>query len=341
MNFEKAVLWSDIHFGKKNNSDQHNTDCLNYINWMIQEAKSFGAETCICLGDFFDVRNSINVKTLNYALSALELLSQSFKKVIIIAGNHDLYLKDSRNIHSLKCARHIDNITIIDEITVDDDCAFVPWLVADEWERVKDIKAKYVFAHLELPNFFTNSKKTMHDRGGLKGDDFSGQEFVFSGHFHLRQTYKNPNGANIIYIGNCFPHDYSDANDTERGCVLLEHDKDPIFVNWEECPKYATGVLSDLLENPENYLSQKSHIRIESDLNVDYNETAFIREVLLAQFNARELIIYPKKTDFSILEESNVAEEFKSVDNIVLSHIDSLESVSFDKKILADIYNSI
>ena len=31
--FKKASLFTDIHFGLKSNSIQHNEDCLNFVKW--------------------------------------------------------------------------------------------------------------------------------------------------------------------------------------------------------------------------------------------------------------------------------------------------------------------
>ena len=38
--FKKAACFTDIHFGLKNNSRQHNNDCENFVNWFIDEAKN-------------------------------------------------------------------------------------------------------------------------------------------------------------------------------------------------------------------------------------------------------------------------------------------------------------
>lgn len=37
--FDKAITFTDIHLGLKNNSKQHNEDCLNFIKFMIDVAK--------------------------------------------------------------------------------------------------------------------------------------------------------------------------------------------------------------------------------------------------------------------------------------------------------------
>ena len=33
--FKKAAVFTDIHFGLKNNSSIHNQDCEDYIDWFI------------------------------------------------------------------------------------------------------------------------------------------------------------------------------------------------------------------------------------------------------------------------------------------------------------------
>ena len=342
MSFKKAVLFADIHYGLKNNSTTHNIDCDNYITWLISESKKFGAETCIFLGDFFHTRNNINVQTFDHAVKSLEKLSAAFEQVILIVGNHDAFYKSNLKVNSVNFANHIKNVRIIDTITLEDDCAFIPWLVEDEWTTIKNVRAKYTFGHFELPNFYTNSKIILQgDHSKLKCDDFSGSEYIFSGHFHIRQTYKNCNGSDIIYIGNAFPHNFGDVDDIERGCVLLEHGVEPKFINWEDCPRYHTCLLTEILEQPEKYLSNKTHVRSESDININYSDIAFIRETLVSQFNCRELIISQKKIEdnFQDMEDSN--DEFKTVDAIVLDHINSLESATFDKSVLTDIYNAL
>ena len=49
--FNKAAVFTDIHFGAKSNSVQHNLDCANFVDWFIKTAKEHGIETCLFLGD--------------------------------------------------------------------------------------------------------------------------------------------------------------------------------------------------------------------------------------------------------------------------------------------------
>ena len=58
----KAVVFSDIHFGLKNNSDDFNKNCLNFIDFMIENSK--GIDTCFFLGDWHHYRSNLAINTL-------------------------------------------------------------------------------------------------------------------------------------------------------------------------------------------------------------------------------------------------------------------------------------
>ena len=91
---------------------------------------------------------------------------------------------------------------------------------------------------------FRSAMVQMPDHGELKREAFTNFDHVFTGHFHKRQTYKN-----ITYIGNCFPHNYADAGDDERGLTVLEWGKDPEYHAWPDQPKYRVFQLSDVIHH--------------------------------------------------------------------------------------------
>ena len=333
--FKKAACFTDIHFGLKNNSRQHNNDCENFVKWFIKEAKEFGAETCIFLGDWHHHRSSINISTLNYSISNLKRLSEAFEKTYFITGNHDLFYRDKREISSVIFANEIPNIEIVNEILVKDDVAIVPWLVGNEWKQIKDIKCKYMFGHFELPNFKMNAMVEMPDHGEIQADHFSHIERVFSGHFHKRQ-----HKGNISYIGNPFAHNYADAWDNDRGCMFLEWDKEPQYKIWADGPKYRVMNLSDLLKDPETYLDTECHVRVKIDVDVTYEEANFIKESFQQQYSLREISLLPHKQAEEEIEFQGEI-KFQSVDEIVLDQLSKIESDSFDNHILMEIYNRL
>ena len=225
--FKKTAVCTDIHFGLKSNSLVHNQDCEAFIDWFIAEAKANGCETGMFLGDWHHHRASINLQTLNFSLRCLEKLSQAFDRFYFIPGNHDLYYRDRRDIHGAEWARHIPNIQIVNDWFTDGDVTIAPWLVGDDHKMISKLKSKYVFGHFELPHFKMNAMVEMPDTGEVQIDHFKGVEHVFSGHFHLRQHKHN-----INYIGNCFPHNFADAGDDNRGMMILEWGQEPVYQAW-------------------------------------------------------------------------------------------------------------
>ena len=332
--FQTAACFTDIHYGLKSNSHTHLADCHRYTDWFITEAKARGAETCIFLGDWSHQRASVNIATMNASIKDLKKLNDNFDKVYFITGNHDLYYRDKRELNSVEYARDLPNFVMVDEWFIEGDVAIIPWLVQDEWRKIKNIKAKYMFGHLELPYFKMNAMVSMPDHGGLQSEHLTGPEYVFSGHFHKRQ-YKN----NIHYIGNAFPHNYADAGDWERGAMFLEWGKEPIYVNWEQCPKYKTLTLSELLADHANLLDEYTYARVKLDIDISYEEANFIREQFGEQYNVREIALLPIKDNQEEFEGGDI--QFESVNQIVLSQLDTIESTSIKKDKLIDIYNGL
>jgi UDP-2,3-diacylglucosamine pyrophosphatase LpxH len=332
--FQTAACFTDIHYGLKSNSHTHLDDCHRYMDWFIAEAKARNAETCIFLGDWSHQRASVNIATMNASIQDLKKLNDNFEKVYFITGNHDLYYRDKRELNSVEYARDLPNFVMVDEWFIQGDVAIIPWLVQDEWRKIKKIKAKYMFGHLELPYFKMNAMVEMPDHGGLQSEHLTGPEYVFSGHFHKRQ-YKN----NIHYIGNAFPHNYADAGDWERGAMFLDWGGEPQYVNWPECPKYKTLTLSALLSDHQNLLDEYTYARVKLDIDISYEEANFIRENFSEQYNVREISLLPIKDNQEEFEGGDI--QFESVNQIVLSQLDTIESQTIKKDVLIDIYNGL
>lgn len=333
--FKRVACFTDLHFGLKHNSRTHNDDCEEFIKWFVSEAKKRDCDTCIFLGDFHHHRASINVSTLNYSISNMEYLSNNFENVYMIAGNHDLFYREKREITSLVAGDKLNNVHIIDEPLIKGDVAIIPWLVEDEWKKVKSIKTKYMFGHFEIPGFKMNALVSMPDHGEIQRGHFKNQDYVFSGHFHCRQAQDN-----IHYIGNPFGHNYGDAWDNERGAMFLEWGEPPEYVNWEDGPKYITCNLSSVLEDPDAYLKPNTHAKISLDVNITYEEANFIKDTFIENYNLRELkLIHTRSAEDEHEFEGEIT--FQTVDQIVVEQVTQIESTSFDTKKLLDIYNGL
>lgn len=329
--FERAAVFTDIHFGAKQNSKQHLDDCENFLDWFIQEAKDRNCETCMFLGDWHNNRANLNIATLNATHRAFKKLNDNFQKVYFITGNHDLFYRDKRDITSVVFAQDFPNFHLINEVFVQDDVAIIPWLVEDEWKNVRKIKCRYMFGHLELPKFKMNAMVEMPDHGGLRGEDLDKPEYVFSGHFHKRQVLKN-----IHYIGNPFGHNYSDAGDFDRGAMFLEWGGEPQYVNWDRGPKYMLINLKDLIDQAEEILDDTMHLRVTLDVDISYEEANLIRESFTEKYGVREMkLITPKEKHE---EQTGIEIKFESVDQIVVSQLQSIESTTISNQRLIELY---
>lgn len=333
--FKKAAIFTDIHYGLKGNSDLHNQDCIDFTKWFIDEAKKEQCETCFFLGDYHNNRNSMNLKTMSYALAGLELLSKNFDQTYFIPGNHDLFFRDKRDVHSVSWASHIPNITIINDWFKQGDVVIAPWLVGDDYKKIKKYNAKYMFGHFELPGYLMNAMVRMPDTGEISKDDFCSIEHVFSGHFHKRQTQ-----GNVTYIGNAFPHNYSDTWDDERGMTILEWGKDPVYRAWPAQPTFRTISLSQLIDKADQIILPNQYLRVLLDIDVSFEESSFIKEKFLNDYNIRELSLISEKKFNEVESEADLV-SFESVDQIVNSQIEAIESDKFDKNILLSIYNNL
>lgn len=333
--FKKIACFTDIHFGLKSNSTTHNQDCEDFVDWFIAEAKKEGCDTGIFLGDWHHNRNSLNMLTMVSSIRSLEKLGKAFDQFYFFPGNHDLYYKDKRDVHSVDWGRHIPGVTIVSDITTIDDVTMVPWLVGDEWKKMEKLKSRYVFGHFELPLFMMNAMVQMPDHGELQADHFKNPEYVFSGHFHKRQAKQN-----IVYIGNAFPHNYADAWDDDRGMMILEHGKTPVYKVWNDAPKFKTVKLSQLIDESETIIMPKTYLRVGIDIDISFEEASFIKETFMAQENIRELTLIPEKKDVEINTTLDV-QQFESVDQIVSNQIASIQSDSYDPKVLLAIYNNL
>ena len=334
--FKKVAVCTDIHFGLKSNSLVHNQDCSDFVDWFIETARANGCETGMFLGDWSHHRASINMQTLQYSLRSLEKLSAAFDRFYFIPGNHDLYYRDRRDIYSTEWAKHIPNIQIVNDWFTDGDVTIAPWLVGDDHKRVPKLKSKYVFGHFELPHFKMNAMVEMPDHGEISADDFGGVDRVFSGHFHLRQQRKN-----IHYIGNCFPHNYADAGDANRGMMTLNWGDEPEYHAWPGQPLYRVTKLSSLIDSADTILTPGMHVRVELDIGISYEEASMIKDTFVKNYNLREMSLIPIKNNSVDADMAPGSIKFESVDQIVTDQLTNIDSKFYDPKLLLKIYQNL
>lgn len=335
LDLSKVMVMTDLHLGLKNNSKQHNTWCEQFVDWMIEESASRGIRTFFFLGDFHHARHTVNVDTLNYSTRILRKINNYYDNSIFLLGNHDLYYRDNLKLHSLPYIEEFPNIHLIDSIVETDLVAFVPWLVGDQWKEIPKVKSQYMFCHAEIAKFRMNASVEMPDHGGLTQEHFANQKLVMSGHFHKRQRK-----GKILYMGNAFPHNFADVHDDARGCMIWQPHTEPEFIQWDQAPKYRTWDLSQVLVSPTTYIDERTFVKINVDVQMNYEDLNFVKELFEVQLKALDVTWVHTKVG-SDTEFSDEEITFESVDQIVLDHLNSIESVTMDRELLTQIYQSI
>jgi DNA repair exonuclease SbcCD nuclease subunit len=281
----KVAIFSDLHLGIHNNSEDWHKIALWWADWIVKELTEKKIKDIFFLGDFFDNRSEISVQTLHLASEILNKF-KDFNMLMII-GNHDAFYKNRSDIHSMGLASGHPNITIVDKNFEFEDYgkkfAFVPWN-----NELPDGKFDYIFGHFEIVSFKMNNFKVCDH--GLSPIDFLGSktDSVFSGHFH-RRSMGSYNEGRILYVGNTFPMDFADVDNTKGYHILDVETGGFEFFENTISPKFKKFNLSKIKSITEDYI-KNNIVKMVVDMEVDDKKLDKFR-VYLNKFRPYRLII--------------------------------------------------
>lgn len=324
---KKLAMFTDIHWGARGNSVQHNQDNLDYLDWFIAHMDSDVTHIGF-LGDWFEHRNAINVQSLQMCTEGIRKLDQLGIPIIFLTGNHDLYRRHTRDVHSLNIFGELKNVTLVDKPTWfvgDKKLLALPYLFENEYLGLVDHvdKADVVLGHLEFKGFVLTGYNTIMEHGP-DHRLFSKPKKVFTGHFHKRQTIDN-----IVYIGNTFPTNFGDASDNARGMAQYDMTTDKlVFTDWPDCPKYLRTNLSSVVEGNFSPLP-KTKVKCVVDVDLSYGDAQALREGLIAEYNLRDFILEEDRAaKQGLLEGENFKVEesllaFDGIDDLVLKQLEA------------------
>lgn len=218
----KILLIADTHYGARNDSPLF----LDYQNKSVQSIviptiDKYKIDTIIHLGDLVDRRRFINFNTsMRMREEFLDKIANC--KVHIIAGNHDVYHKNTNDINAFNelLERYKFSIyTDPTEVVIDNNLfLFVPWINKDNRQKtvemIEQTRSQQCFGHLELQGF-----EMQRGVVATHGDDqsmFDKFDVVCSGHYH-QKSKKN----NINYLGAPWEITWADYN-CPRGIHLYD-----------------------------------------------------------------------------------------------------------------------
>ena len=219
----KVAIITDTHYGARKGSDHlHNYFEMFYRDVFFPSLEKYQVDTVIHMGDIFDSRKSIDLKSLEWSK---KVVFEPLKKynVYAIVGNHDCYYKDTNYVNSpellLKAYPNIKLYSKATEIEIDKlKILMLPWINSENFDETKELidgcESKVAMGHLEINGFRATRGHMMEN--GMDTSVFDKFDRVYSGHFHTRST-----DGKIFYLGNPYEMYWNDVNDT-RGFHIFD-----------------------------------------------------------------------------------------------------------------------
>jgi DNA repair exonuclease SbcCD nuclease subunit len=338
---KRAGMFTDIHFGRKNNSKIHNEDCKSFTLWFKDQCVKYDVDHIVFLGDWFEERTAIDSLTSKYAMDCASILNDVGIPIYFIVGNHDLYYRDNREVFASYIYKSLENFVLVDEPLISEDTIvptlYSPFLFEHEYADLSGyFDVPIWMGHFEFKGFVLTGD-TVVKESGPDPDKFSAPDKIFSGHFHKRQHSKN-----ISYIGNAFPMDFGDANDNDRGMAIYDYESgDTQYINWEDCPKYMRVKLSEINENPD-ILSDNARVKCVADVDITFSENSELKQKMITDHQLREFTIEEVMTVTVVdseLTEEDVQNE--STNALVRKMLKNIESDKIENDLLISEYDKL
>ena len=253
-------IWfiTDTHLGIKNSSNEWIEIMQSYFkDWffpLIRKEYKDG-DILVHLGDWYDSRQSLSLKALNLGVWVAEEMSSIFKDgIYVIAGNHDVWGKNSNEINSLKSIKWIPNFTILEEpesaIFGNRSVFMMPWRKnpEQETETLNIIEPHdYLFCHTDIVGLKFNKYSNVEH--GTKEEELEKFRRIYSGHIHYSQ-----NKGNVRMLGSPYELTRSDMGNRKYiMCLDLKTEKEKTHTN-DFSPRYKKFIFEYLLNRTPEQL---------------------------------------------------------------------------------------
>lgn len=324
----KNLLIADVHL-KDSNLNIYNS----FFKQIVDECSRMDIHRLFLLGDIFEDRKKISVKTITNSIYIGSILS-NVKEVYMIVGNHDSLYKNKIDPTSLDIFQKFENINIIKQVTCIDNITMVPWI----WnkEEVIESNAEYIFGHFDFAGFKMNDNYI--SQKGIDSKDFSKFKRVFTGHFHT-PSEKN----NIKYLGSPIQHTFHDEG-SPRGYYIFNNENDTIdFIEYKDSPMFIT---IDTSKDLNKYNIEGNIVRLKFDKDYGIKKNNEIIESIQSRNPIKLVMDTQKFIELEIEKQEDIeVEDIISNTEMLLKYIDIIDMKKYpatvDKKILVNIINEL
>lgn len=338
----KIAIVNDTHFGVRGDSQvflDHQEKFFREVFFPYLDKHNI--RIVFDLGDTFDRRKYINYVTLKRAKEFFfdQMMVRGIEYHAIV-GNHSVYFTNTNEINSMDLLlREYKNFHVYEtepvELTFGSTrFIMVPWITRDNQqvciEAIQNTSANVLLGHLEIEGF-EMMRGTVCDHG-MKKEEFSKFEAVYSGHFHHPSEY-----GNIKYLGAQYEMTWSDYGgrrgfhvfDTETRDVDLVENTNRIFhkIDYDD---YDMNI--DDIANIDTSALKNTYIKVI----VKNRTNPYLYDMFVNKLTESGAVDVKTIDDSLNLESSGVEDildETKDTKDILHAYIDTIETAIDKKKI--------
>lgn len=343
----KLIITSDIHFGVPGKL-QHSIWAAKVIR---EYAAKNGIEVVLVLGDLFHDRLSIGIQVMNDSFEFFDDLDKKYNQEwVVFPGNHDMFLKNSWKVNSVKPLDRL--LTIVEDIKcmkigsqkfwivpfIHFEEAFMSTLAAIEQQATPD---DILLTHIGVRGASLNECFLLKNWSTV---DFTNTKFkrVYTGHFHCYQQV----GTKTWYPGSPIPFRFEEGL-VEHGFLVYDTDKNEhTFVKTFEAgkellphetpaPDYLT-----FIDDDRTQIEVAGHYaRVCLSRDYTSNELSEMRQYLINKGAVDVKWMKSKQEeDLIIQEKSKISDGLqlfeKWIEHDNPEHLDKVTLVELNKKIV-------
>jgi DNA repair exonuclease SbcCD nuclease subunit len=327
----KILFYSDIHIRQSNRK---------WIEIALNEVKRIALEKrvdwVINCGDTFNTRGLLHTADFDLLQGIYSDWNENGISQIIVVGNHDQEDKAGK-IHPMKIFDCFKNWIIVDKPIYLESLNF--WFCPYIYDRKETEQAilsapinSYAVVHWGIAGAQMNDFRI--DEDGIPVKWIKKFKKVFSGHYHLRNTFEN-----VQYIGSLLQKDFNEMG-CDKGVLLYDIETDNLeFIEVKGTPKHYEIIVSFRNDKP---IVQKPDGITDIDMvrakvvGASEQVSQISKEVLRSEFNVEVAKINRDIEDKSLSRLSVGVDEIYNMKSVMEKYVDFV-STPLDKERLIKI----
>lgn len=337
----KVIITADIHCGYPRKVD----DCIWALNKIDEYAEENGIDTAIIAGDLFHNKESINTEVL---VKTYNFFNTSKLDWIAFPGNHDMFLKNSWSINSLRPMNRV--MQVMEDVSLIKIYNHRFWVIPFiNYEKVymnvlSKVEEQYQEGDVLLTHVGT-SGSILNECFLIKHwsvISFANSKFdrVFCGHFHCQQQV----GENVWYPGSPIPFRFEEGF-VEHGFITYDLESREVeFHNLFQINKHNDKIPPDYItitaDEVDSFdLHENNYIRILPDREYTDNEKSQIRKKFIDNGARGVKFLKIKEQEINIQEHTKSMSDISDVFRSWVDHDDKVKG--YNKQLLLKLNDQI